>query len=126
MPKRVLIVDDKFSIRNAIRGFLSQRQDLEIVGEAADGAEAVEKAQVLQPDLVLLDFSMPIMNGAQAASILKKKFPNISIILFTLDGDVVGETLKSVGVDAVLSKLAGLDALMKGIDAVLAKESDEP
>jgi len=59
MPKRVLIVEDEVSVRNAVRTFLEHQSRLEVCGEAANGLEAVEKAANLRPDLILLDLSMP-------------------------------------------------------------------
>ena len=121
MPTKVLIADDNSTIRDLIKHTLSVRPDLEICGEAIDGLETVEKARVLQPDLILLDFSMPKMNGTEASSIIKKRFPNIAIILFTMHGDSVGKSMQvATGVDAVLSKPDGVSDLLGAIDAILA------
>jgi DNA-binding NarL/FixJ family response regulator len=122
MPKSILIADDKSSMRSILTGFLGQRPDLEICGEAADGFEAVEKAKVLKPDLVLLDVSMPRMTGIEAASILKKQMPSTAIILFTMYSDNIRASLRSaLGVSAVLAKPDGLTALSKAIDAVFSE-----
>jgi chemotaxis response regulator CheB len=67
MPKRVLIADDSSTVRDIIKLFLSVRGDLEVCGEASDGLEAVEKASASKPDVILLDFAMPRMNGAEPA-----------------------------------------------------------
>jgi two-component system chemotaxis response regulator CheY len=69
--KRVLIVDDQLSIRFVLRSLVETDQ-LTVYGEAASGAEAIEKAKELGPDLILLDFSMPGMNGGETAKIIKK------------------------------------------------------
>lgn len=128
MPTKVLIADDNSTIRDLIKHTLSARPDLEICGEAADGLETVEKARLLRPDLILLDFSMPKMNGAEASSVIKKRFPNIAIILFTMYGESVGKSMQAAtGVDAVLSKPDGLSDLLGAIDAVLAgKKPSKP
>jgi two-component system response regulator NreC len=121
MAKRILIADDSGTVRNILKMFLEQRAQVEICGEAADGQEAVEKAIALRPDLVLLDFSMPKMNGAEAASVLKKLMPEIHIILFTMYSEDIGRSVTStIGVDAVLSKPDGITPLVKAIDAALA------
>src|SRR5215471_2546946 len=104
----ILIVDDNDSIRWAVRACLQLRTTLEICGEAVDGVDAIEKAEQLNPDLILLDLSMPKMNGAETASVLKRRMPNIPIILFTLYDEAMGKSLASVlGVDLVLPKTEG-------------------
>jgi DNA-binding NarL/FixJ family response regulator len=69
MLKRVLIVDDNLYVRYVIRTFLNDQDEIEICGEAVDGVEAIEKTRHLKPDLVLLDLSMPSLNGAEVALI---------------------------------------------------------
>jgi DNA-binding NarL/FixJ family response regulator len=122
----VLIADDNSIVRNIVKVFLSQRPNMAICGEAGNGTEAVEKAKLLKPDLVLLDLAMPEMNGAEAASVLKKSMPDLPIILLTMYSEKVGSQLKSaIGVDAVLSKLDGLTKLANAVDAVLARRPPE-
>jgi DNA-binding NarL/FixJ family response regulator len=124
MAKKVLIADDSSAVRSIIKAFLDQNSDLEVCGEAADGFEAVEQSKVLKPDLVLLDLAMPQMNGAEAASILKKQMPDVAIILFTMYSEDIGRSLTSaIGVDAVLSKPDGMTALVKTVNAVLNRGS---
>jgi CheY-like chemotaxis protein len=121
MHKRVLIVDDSSSVRDVIRTFLRDHEDIEICGEAVDGLEALEKAQRLKPDLVLLDLVMPEINGAEVASILKNKMPNIRIILFTMYSERMGKFLSSaIGVDAVLSKPDGMTNIVESINSLFA------
>jgi two-component system vancomycin resistance associated response regulator VraR len=121
MHKRVLIADDSSSVRDVIRTFLRDHKDIEICGEAADGLETLEKAQRLKPDLVLLDLVMPEINGAEVASILKNKMPNIRIILFTMYTERIGKFLSSaIGVDAVLSKPDGMTNIVESINSLFA------
>jgi DNA-binding NarL/FixJ family response regulator len=121
-PTRVLIADDSGTVRGIIKVFLALRGDLEVCGEASDGLEAIKKAGEFKPDLILLDLAMPNMNGAEAASVLKTRMPEIPIILFTMFSDNIGQYLKSaIGVDVVLSKPEGMTALVKAIDAVLTR-----
>ena len=120
MAKRILIADDSTVVRRIIGMFLRTRKDIEVCGEAANGTEAIEKAKLLNPDLVLLDLAMPEMNGAEVASILKKMMPNVHIILFTMYSENIGRSLTStIGVDMVLSKPDGMISLMKAVDEVL-------
>ena len=119
MLKRVLIADDNVYVRYVIRTFLKDEVEIEICGEAVDGAEAIEKTRHLKPDVVLLDLSMPSLNGAEAALVLKKTRPDVRIILFTMYSDKIGPSLISaIGVDAVLSKPDGMGHLVESINAV--------
>jgi DNA-binding NarL/FixJ family response regulator len=123
---RVLIADDSAMVRDIIKTFLEERNDLSVCGEAANGREAVEKALALKPDVVLLDLSMPELNGAEAASIIKQACPHIRIILFTMFSEHVGKSLTSaIGVDAVLSKPEGMKELVKTIEDVFADRTWE-
>jgi two-component system, chemotaxis family, chemotaxis protein CheY len=105
MAKRVLIVDDNRDIRMAVRQLLEAHGQFEVCGEAANGKEAIAKANLLNPDLMVLDLSMPVMNGMEAARVLKKTKPALPIILFTLHGDLALQSAASeLGIRAVVSK----------------------
>ena len=120
MPKRILIVEDEVSVRNALRTFLEHHSRFELY-EAANGAEAVDKASALQPDLLILDLSMPHMNGIEAASLLRCKLPLVPIIAYTMFGDVLGSSLASaLGVASIVSKSDGLPVLLARIESLLA------
>ena len=120
MPNCVLIVDDSPGVRTVMREFFETLPDCEIVGEAEDGFEAIRKAVEVKPDLVLLDVSMPKLNGIEAASILKKMFPDVRIVVFTMFDDSLGSTLRSaVGVDLVVPKAEGLDGLVKAVNHLM-------
>lgn len=119
MHKRVLIADDSPGVRDVIRTFLRGHEEIEICGEAEDGLETLEKAQRLKPDLILLDLIMPEINGAEVASILKHKMPDVRIILFTMYSENVGKYLSSaIGVDAVLSKPDGMSHIVESIESL--------
>ena len=119
MPKRILIVEDEIAVRRAIRVFL-ELHHFEICGEAVNGAEALEKAAALRPDLIILDLSMPLMNGIEAASQLKNKVPNIPVVIYTMLEDVLGKSLaKTLGVKGIVSKADGLTKLLANIEAIL-------
>jgi DNA-binding NarL/FixJ family response regulator len=121
MSKSVLIVDDSKSVRKVVRSFFETLSDWTVKGEAEDGAEAIQKAAELRPDLILMDFSMPNLNGVEAASVLKKILPDVSIIVFTIFDDVLGSRLSSaVGIDLVVAKAEGLTGLMKSVQHLLA------
>ena len=81
MGLHILLVDDQPSVRNGIRSLLGARPDWKICGEASDGLEGVEKARELHPDIVLMDVSMPRMNGLDAARILRKELPRTKVVI---------------------------------------------
>jgi DNA-binding NarL/FixJ family response regulator len=119
MVKRVLIADDNLYVRYVIRTFLHDQDEIEICGEAVDGVEAIEKTRHLKPDLVLLDLSMPSLNGAEVALILKNTAPDVRIIMFTMYSSKLSPPLKSaLGVDAILSKPDDMGHLVESINAV--------
>lgn len=106
VPTCILIVDDSAIIRGAIRSFLQSQPGFEVCGEAADGIEAIEKAAELKPDLIILDFAMPRMNGLEAAATLQKLMPEVPIILFTLhtEAAVLDHAARTAGISSILSK----------------------
>ena len=105
MPKRILVVDDNAPIRGLVREFIGARPGFEVCGEAADGVEGVLKGRELKPDLIVLDFLMPRINGLQAALILHEIVPNTPIILFTFYKEAIPMDLaKAAGVASILSK----------------------
>jgi DNA-binding NarL/FixJ family response regulator len=122
----ILIVDDNMDIRYLLRTFVESKTTFKVCREAQNGVEAIEKARQLQPDLVLLDLSMPLMNGAETASILKQMMPHLRIILFTVHGDTIGASLvTAIGVDLVLSKEDGIGKLDEHIKALMPVALDD-
>ena len=104
MSKNILVADDNPSIRSRICR-LVESEGFAVCAEAANGIEAIEMAHKFQPNLILIDLTMPVMNGAEAATILKKELPHIPIILFTMHEDSLNTTLASeIGVDKVIRK----------------------
>ena len=120
MPNSVLLVDDSYVVRHVMRDFFETMTDCRIVGEAADGAEAIHQASELRPDLILLDFSMPGLNGIETASVLKKMLPHAHIVVFTMYDAALGSRLRlAAGVDLVVSKTEGLNGLVEAVNYVL-------
>jgi CheY-like chemotaxis protein len=110
--KAVVIVDDNAVVRKTV-GHAFLESGFRLFGEAENGAEGIEVVKQVKPDLAILDLSMPVMNGLQAAVILRKLFPNMPIILFSLygDGTVKAEAARA-GVDAVISKTDDIPVLI--------------
>jgi DNA-binding NarL/FixJ family response regulator len=80
---RILIVDDEKAVRTALGRLLATRKEWQVVGEAADGAEAVGKARELCPDIIIMDITMPEMNGLEATPQIKKAVPAAEVLIFT-------------------------------------------
>lgn len=119
-PKRILIVDDNDLVRYLVRTILETQPGFEVCEEAADGVEAIERAAKSKPDLIVLDFSMPRMNGLQTAANLRDVAPNVPIILFTLYKDEVPEMkAQAAGIRAVVSKTGQMGGLLQEIHRVL-------
>ena len=110
MPN-VLIVDDSEDVRQIVGKFLQARTFFRVCGEASTGLEAIQKAEQLQPDLILLDLKMPGMNGIETAALLKRVAPKTKLILFSAYTDSLGGTAwaTAAGVDLVLPKGSLLD-----------------
>src|SRR5207245_6640263 len=120
MAKAVLIVDDNALIRQALCEMFKREADFEVCGEAENGQEAIEKAQQLHPDLIVMDLSMPVMNGIEAASILKSLMPTVPLIIFSEYSDVFSEKEdRSAGVSALVSKSEDVSVLVGNARALL-------
>jgi DNA-binding NarL/FixJ family response regulator len=102
---RILLVDDYLPIREEVHRLLAHEPDFEIVGEAGDGKEAISLVSACRPDIVLLDLNMPIMNGIEAAKLIKESWPKTTIIgLCEVKDTYTLDVFMKAGADAVLSK----------------------
>lgn len=121
---RVLIVDDHQVVREGLASVLQSKGDIEVVGMAADGKEAVKKARELTPDVVLMDISMPNMNGVEATRRIKKENPQIRVVVLTMyaDEEYIFD-LVSAGAAGYLLKDADSAQIAKAIRAVSRGES---
>ncbi len=84
---RVLLVDDHSLFRKGVGALLANREDIEVVGEASNGLEGIERARELLPDAILMDIGMPRCNGLEAARIIKQEMPHVHIIMLTVSDD---------------------------------------
>ncbi len=100
---RLVIADDNPRARHGLRTILTTRSDLEVVGEASQGDDAILLVQARQPDVALMDVRMPVMGGLQAARTIKNRWPKIRVVLISIYADYQSEAL-SAGADAFLVK----------------------
>lgn len=120
---RILLADDHTLIRSGIATLLKTNRDFEIVGEAADGEEAVEKTKQLRPDVLVIDLSMPKLSGIEATRIIKKQYPDVNILVLTMheSEEYVYQIVKS-GAGGYVLKSAGKEELSAAIRAVMRGE----
>ena len=113
---KVLVVDDNEDSRFLLQKRLSQKRQFEIVGEAADGIEALARVEELAPDIVIMDVRMPKMGGVEATKLVKERFPNISVLAYSAFGDLdqmeamreagaVGYVLKDAPAEELIMRL---------------------
>jgi DNA-binding NarL/FixJ family response regulator len=118
---RILIVDDNADLRQAVCGILSTPKRTWTCEEACDGAEAVRKALQLRPDLVILDISMPVLDGFGALRQIRELLPRLPVLMITTnpDPDIIGFS-RSSGAQGFLNKLQLAESLVTAADALLA------
>ncbi len=100
---RVLIADDRLWARAGLRALLATRREIEVVGEAADGREALALVEQQQPDVVLLDVRMPVLDGLEATRLIKARWPEIRVVVLTIYAAYCSEAL-AAGADCFLVK----------------------
>jgi|SRR5271156_5329301 len=120
---RILIADDHPIIRRVVRSTLQQHPHFEICGEAVNGAEAIEEAKKLKPDVVVLNVSMPVMNGFEAAREIKTILPESAIVILSQNADRhFIEEAKKLGVRAFVAKTKAGEALIKAVERAVQGE----
>ncbi|MFA4829493.1 MAG: response regulator transcription factor [Thermodesulfovibrionales bacterium] len=121
---RVMIVDDHALVREGIAAFLKMSADIEVVGEAADGIEAIESVKKLNPDIVLMDIAMPKLGGLEALVEIKKINPDVKVLVLTQyeDKEYIRRFLKAGASGYMLKRAVGLD-LLTAIKAIASGEA---
>ena len=113
-PLRIVVADDSPHFRRSICNILQREANLSVVAEAEDGLAAVQAAEKHRPDLVLMDISMPVMDGFDATRIIKSKFPDARILVLTMhDVESISEAACKAGACCYLSKCCSKDELFK-------------
>jgi two-component system nitrate/nitrite response regulator NarL len=117
---RILIADDHEIVRKGVSSLLQSRENFEICGEASNGEEAVQQARQLDPDLVVLDVTMPILDGISAAKRIRKLKPSTPILILSMhEGREMIRAAKLAGAQAFVTKSDVSSNLLKAVDAVL-------
>ena len=124
---KILIVDDHEAVRKGVCSILSSRLDIEVCGEAVDGKEAIEKAKQLRPDLIIVDVTMPVLNGFDAARAIRKILPEARILMFSMhESKQLLEEAKKLGVHEYVTKTQVSQTLLKAVDTLLSNEMFYP
>ncbi len=120
---RILLADDHAMVRRGMRDFLALHDDLEVVGEAQDGVEALAAVEALRPDVVVMDLLMPVMDGIAATAEIKARYPGVEVVALTsfVDEDRVTAAIEA-GASGFLLKDAEADDLAAAIRAAVAGE----
>jgi len=120
---RVLLVDDSAAARRIVRVLLEDNTGFEVCGEAENGREGIEKAQELRPDLIVMDLSMPVMNGMDATRAIRHIMPSVPIVLLSGHSDLLTlNEARSIGISVVLSKTE-LSTLVEAAREVLRQNA---
>ena len=118
-PTRVLIADDSARARDGLRALLTIRPEIDVVGEATNGQDAVRLVAECRPDIVLMDLHMPVLDGIQATQLIKQQWPAVTIVVLTMYA-VEKSAALAAGADAFLIKGSAPDRLLAalGVDVL--------
>jgi DNA-binding NarL/FixJ family response regulator len=120
---RILVADDHEAVRKGVCAILASRLDIEVCGEASNGQEAIAKAHDLKPYLIILDITMPVLNGLDAARVIRLTLPELPILLFTMhEGKHIIEDAQKIGIEGFVCKSEASATLLAAVDAVLRNE----
>lgn len=121
---RVLVADDHSAVRRGVCTILRSRKDIRVCGEAENGKEVIEKTRELEPDLIILDITMPILDGISAAREIRKFMPQVAILVLSMHrGKRAIQEAKLVGVQGFVSKSQLAATLLTAVDAILKKQT---
>jgi two-component system nitrate/nitrite response regulator NarL len=120
---RVLIADDHETVRKGVCAILTSREDIEVCAEARNGEEAVRLARELRPDIVLMDFTMPVMDGLQASQQILRTFPEIPILMLSTHRlDTLANAAREIGLRGYITKNESASSLLKAVDKAVRKD----
>lgn len=124
MPTRILIADDDATIRLLLRRLVERQPDWQVCGDASNGAEAIERVEQLEPDLVVMDLSMPVMTGLQAGPEIARVHPRLPMLLISVEqvSRQLAREARRAGYRGAVTKSSGNEVL-RGIEALLRHET---
>lgn len=125
MAIKALIVDDHSFFRQTLRSYIEGAGAAEVIGEAADGCEALEQVARLHPQVVIMDINMPKLNGIKAGEMIKKKSPDLPLILYTLNSPDIYLNRDGLHADACLSKDHLFEELLTIIESISTKSQEQ-
>lgn len=124
IPSRVLIVDDHEIVRQGVRKILESQNDWEVCGEASNGQEALRLTKELKPDAIIMDVTMPVMNGLEATRQITKANPDSKVLIFTMhDPQKLSLLVQRSGAKGALNKAKAASDLTPALNTVLAGHS---
>ncbi len=116
----ILIIDDSPDVRRCMRRFLEEQPDWIVCGESENGREGILKARQLKPDIILIDLSMPVMNGLEPARELKRMMPKTPLVMWTLSPTaMIEQAAMDAGISLVCTKMDAAAPLIQGIQKLL-------
>lgn len=118
---RLLIAEDNEMLRSMLAGYLDQRSGIQVISTAANGQEAVELSRQLQPDVVLMDVVMPLMDGIMATRIIREHNPAVQIVVLTNGNGAQADEALKAGASAYLLKMVSIDEIAQAIRSSYAK-----
>ena len=122
-PIKILVADDHPVIRKIVTSTLKEEPHFEVIGEATNGLEAVQKAEELRPNVVVLNVTMPVLDGFEAARRIRKNLPDVAIVILSSNADKrFIEEAKKIGVKAYVPKNEASRALVKAVEAANRNE----
>jgi DNA-binding NarL/FixJ family response regulator len=124
MRNTVLIADDNAFIRTALYEIFEREPDFHVCAVVENGREAIQEASRLQPDLIVLDLAMPVMNGLDAARALRQMMPNVPIIIYSSSpNEVSKQAVLSIGISGLISKSDRVSVLIEAVRGALHREA---
>jgi DNA-binding NarL/FixJ family response regulator len=118
---KILIADDHEMVRKGLKGLLEEQPDFKVVGEARNGREAVLKARELKPDVVIMDFTMPELNGREATRLIRKELPQTEVLILTMhESEELAREIVSAGANGYVLKSQAGNALVEAIHSLAA------